>query len=107
MSDSLQETIQSLSEDSLREQARLAEIDKQEYRAHLAKIGGSAEDLIWVRSNLQTGRDGSDPIALWERHPAHPGGEVFVCGPQQPVKVARTKKVEQAIYDKKLLIVPE
>lgn len=28
-----------------------------------------------VRSNLPDNR-----VALWERHPAHPGGEVFIAG---------------------------
>lgn len=33
-----------------------------------------------------------DQVALWERHPDHPGGEVFVTG-EREVKVAKTSGV--------------
>lgn len=35
-------------------------------------------------------------VALWERHPDHPGGEAFVAGPK-PVQVAATLQVQRLI----------
>jgi hypothetical protein len=40
-----------------------------------------------VRSNLPQGR-----VALWERDPAHPGGEVFIAGPGE-FEVGQTERV--------------
>lgn len=36
-------------------------------------------------------------VALWERHPDHPNGEVFVTGNGEAVKVANTVAVRDAI----------
>lgn len=44
-----------------------------------------------VKSNLP-GRD----VALWERHPDHPGGEVFIAGFGN-VEVAETAAVKSAL----------
>jgi hypothetical protein len=47
----------------------------------------------WVKSGLKDNR-----VALWERHNAHPGGEVFVAGKDaQPVEVALTAQVERLL----------
>ena len=54
-------------------------------------------DLIYVKSKLPDNR-----VALHERHPDHPGGEVFVYG-DQPVRVARTGMVSQRIANDALV----
>lgn len=52
--------------------------------------------MLTVRSAL----DGNT-VALWERHPDHPGGEVFVAG-EREVEAARTAAVERALKDGRL-----
>ena len=47
--------------------------------------------MIVVKSNLR-----GQTVALWERHPDHPGGEVFVAGPGD-VPVAETPAVQAAL----------
>lgn len=54
-----------------------------------------------VRSTLPVGEDGGNSIALWERDPAHPNGEVWIAGPDA-VEVGDTAAVQQAITDGKL-----
>lgn len=48
-------------------------------------------EKIMVRSNLQDGR-----VAYWERHPAHPQGEIFIAT-ATPQMVAMTTGVEERI----------
>lgn len=49
---------------------------------------------IWVVPHP----DNEDRLALWERHPEHPGGEVFVSGQDSaPVEVAVTPGVLDAL----------
>lgn len=43
--------------------------------------------MLFVKSGREDNR-----VALWERDPRHPDGEVFITG-DQPVKVARTSAV--------------
>jgi hypothetical protein len=50
-----------------------------------------------VRSGLADNR-----VALWERHPAHPGGEVFIAG-ERAVDVAGTAAVQRALKDGRLV----
>lgn len=52
--------------------------------------------LIKVRSALKPSPTGGDPVALSEKHPDHPGGEVFVYGKQE-VEVAKTAAVSAAL----------
>jgi hypothetical protein len=49
--------------------------------------------MITVKSNLPGNR-----VALWERHPDHPGGEVFVAGPGE-FEVAETAAVKKRLND--------
>lgn len=50
-------------------------------------------ELILVVAGQADGR-----VALWERDPAHPGGEVFIAGNGGPaVRVARTPAVLHAL----------
>ena len=72
--------------------------------------------LITVRSNLPPEEryeydargeaskkvTGGKPIALWERDPARPGGEVLVVG-DQAVRVARTERVVEKLRNKELV----
>lgn len=44
-----------------------------------------------IKSNLPDNR-----VALWERHPDHPGGEIFVVGDNE-VEVAETHAVKTAL----------
>ena len=50
----------------------------------------------------------SDPgdatVALWERHPAHPDGEVFLAGPGE-FEVAMTPAVEARLRNGRLVLV--
>lgn len=45
---------------------------------------------------VTSGLDNPRRVALWERHPDHPGGEVFVVG-DRVVDVAETTAVAQAL----------
>ena len=45
-------------------------------------------------------------VALWERHPSHPGGEVFVVG-DRVVEVALTTGVQTALRDGRIVEVEE
>lgn len=56
---------------------------------------------IWVMSNRQ-----DDRVVLFERDPAHPGGEAFVGG-EGPDQVARTTRVVTLLRDGLLVEVPE
>ena len=63
-----------------------------------------AEDTILVEAHP----DIKGRVALWDVHPAHPDGEVFIAGPQpgeevQQVEVARTPAVLQAISQHRLV----
>lgn len=58
-------------------------------------------DRIRVKSVLTDGR-----VALWDRHPEHPGGEVFIADGEVH-EVARTPAVEQRIRDGSLVVVPD
>lgn len=64
--------------------------------------GESAEmKMIKVRSALEPEPDGGNRVALWEKHEAHPGGEIYIA--DQTVKeVAETLKVAEAIQDRRL-----
>lgn len=46
-----------------------------------------------VKSTLPAGR-----VALWETHPAHPNGEVFIAD-QEPVEVGATEQVHKRLAD--------
>lgn len=76
-------------------------------------------ELIVVRSNLpapqEYKRRGNElhlepsvgrAVALWERDPAHPGGEVLVAG-DRPVRVARTERVVEKLRDGELVQLAE
>lgn len=54
-----------------------------------------------VQSALPEGQ-----VALWEKHPAHPGGEVFIADSDQH-QAAATQQVLAAIARNVLVIVPE
>lgn len=56
-----------------------------------------ANKTIKVKSGLKDNR-----IALWERHPAHPGGEVSIHG-DKVVEVAETSRVKSALKDGRLV----
>lgn len=57
-------------------------------------------DVIRVR----VGEPDSPTVALWERHPAHPGGEVWLTGPGE-FKVAVTPAVEARLRNGRLVLV--
>jgi len=57
-------------------------------------------ELITVSAARQDGR-----VALWERHPDHPGGEVFVAADSGRVRVARTPAVLAALAAGRLVAV--
>jgi hypothetical protein len=58
-------------------------------------------EQIWVLSNRQ-----DDRVVLWERDPAHPGGEAFVAS-GAPAKVAKTGEVARLLREGFLVEVPE
>ncbi len=54
-------------------------------------------ETITVKSAL-----GNNDVALWEKHPNHPGQEIFVAGDAE-VKVAKTARVMRALADNRLV----
>lgn len=64
--------------------------------------------IITVKSNLPAGEDGSSPVALWEKNPAHPDqdngakGEIFVTG-DKTFQVAETPEVLGALRDERIV----
>ncbi len=56
---------------------------------------------VWVISNRK-----DDRVVLFERDPAHPGGEAFVGG-STPAEVARTGSVERLLHQGLLVEIPE
>ena len=56
---------------------------------------------IWVLSNRA-----DDRVVLWERDPAHPGGEAFVAS-STPAQVAKTGEVARLLREGYLVEVPE
>jgi hypothetical protein len=53
---------------------------------------------------VRIGDPGDPTVALWERHPAHPGGEVFLAGPGE-FEVAMTPAVEARLRNGRLVLV--
>lgn len=47
---------------------------------------------------------GDSVVALWERHPAHPGGEIFLAGSGE-FEVAMTPAVEARLRNGRLVLV--
>ena len=58
-------------------------------------------ELIKVKSKVKESPTGGAPVALHEKHPDHPGGEVFVYGDNE-FEVARTAEVSRAIAEGRL-----
>ncbi|MGN6814407.1 MAG: hypothetical protein ACTHMP_26370 [Thermomicrobiales bacterium] len=54
-------------------------------------------EIVTVKSGLD-----DDRVALWERHPDHPDGEIFVAGATE-VQAAATAEVTRAIRDGRLI----
>lgn len=57
-----------------------------------------AEEVIVVEAAQEDGR-----VALWEKHPDHPGGEVYITAGSGRHKVARTPAVLRALAEGKLI----
>lgn len=53
--------------------------------------------MITVKSGLPDNR-----VALWERHPDHPGGEIFITGPGE-YQVAETAAVKARLKSGELI----
>lgn len=74
----------------------------------MAEEKTQAPAIITVRSNLPAGEDGSSPVALWEKNPAHPDqpngvkGEIFVTG-DKAFTVAETGEVLAALRDERIV----
>jgi len=58
-------------------------------------------ETIFVKSAL-----GNNDVALWEKHPNHPGQEIFVAG-EAVVEAAKTPRVMRALADNRLVEVPK
>ena len=54
-------------------------------------------ETITVKSALP-----NNDVALWEKHPNHPGQEIFVAGDTE-VEVAKTPRVMRALADNRLV----
>jgi hypothetical protein len=54
-------------------------------------------ETITVKSALP-----NNDVALWEKHPNHPGQEIFVAGDAE-VEVAKTPRVMRALADNRLV----
>ncbi len=59
-------------------------------------------DLITVKAVDEDRR-----VKLWERHPSHPNGEIFISGNGRTVKVAHTTEVAKRIRTGVLVQVPD
>lgn len=59
-------------------------------------------DYIKVKAAIEDGR-----ALLWEKHPDHPNGEIFIAGNGAIVEVARTIQVNAYIEQQKLVVVKE
>ena len=59
-------------------------------------------DYIKVMAAIEDGR-----ALLWEKHPDHPNGEIFIAGNGATVEVARTIQVNAYIEQQKLVVVKE
>lgn len=64
-------------------------------------VGDHSDETLWVVSNRK-----DDRIVLWERNPAHPGGEAFVGG-GTPEHVARTAEIDRLLHEGLILEVAE
>ena len=64
------------------------------------------KNTIFVRSLLKQRADGGHPVALFEKDSQHPGGEVFIYGPNV-VEVFPTHDVDKALADGRIEKVPE
>jgi hypothetical protein len=76
--------------------------------------------LITVRSNMRNVQQeykrhgdmlhlepsSGSPVALWEKHEAHPNGEVLVTG-NKSVRVARTERVVEKLRAEELIQVSD
>lgn len=58
-------------------------------------------ETIFVKSALP-----NNDVALWEKHPNHPGQEIFVAG-EAVVEAAKTPRVMRAFSDNRLVEVPK
>ena len=56
-----------------------------------------SKDTIFVKSGLN-----NNDVALWEKHPDHPGQEIFVAG-EAEVEAAKTPRVLEALARKRLV----
>ncbi len=59
------------------------------------------KSTIWVVSNRK-----DDRVVLFERDPAHPGGEAFVGG-SGPAEVAKTPEVQRLLREGLVVQIPE
>jgi hypothetical protein len=61
--------------------------------------------LIWIRAGQVLDRR---QVILWERHPEHPGGEVWITGESsEPMQAALTPAVAERLRDGRLIEVPD
>jgi hypothetical protein len=58
------------------------------------------------RDELHMGPSVGNSVALWERHEAHPNGEVMIAG-DKPVRAARTERVVQKLRAEELVQVSD
>lgn len=56
----------------------------------------------WIKGTRKDGR-----VILFERHPEHPGGELYISGEQGPVRAALTPNVLDRMRSRDLLEVSE
>lgn len=61
---------------------------------------------IWVKSNLKPRENGSFPVVLWERNPAHPNGEIFIAD-DKPHEAAQTQRICELVIEKALIVVDD
>lgn len=57
---------------------------------------------VFIKSNLPDAKDGSHPLALWEKNENHPEGEIWVAG-DVVVEAALTPEVIAAIRNEKVV----
>ncbi len=87
--------------DPVEEPVEEAPAEEQPVEEAPSEIEANGPRIILVESGRTDGR-----VALFERHPDHPGGEVYVAG-ERTVEVAETAAVLQAIGTGDLVRVTE
>jgi hypothetical protein len=77
--------------------AKAKKVDEVE-ETEKPKTKPAEPEYISVRSTAPPKADGGSVVVLWERDPAHPGGEAMIAG-ESPVRVGMSPAVSKLLRD--------